>query len=355
MLSQSIYGFPVADSTTIEISKETLRSLLGQIESELHASEVYQRTLAGLQTLLGEAAESAQLLIKAVGREAIRLALGQFVKNYNVFAAVTSEETATDNVEVLDDPSSRVALEAHSSPLVNENNRESNAKLHAPSFSVSEAPPPMRTSTPPAFTKPTKKLTKAERAAQVAEQERQELLRHIGQELRQARLNKSLTLRQLHSRTLVPLHQIEALETGRVEELPEDIYLRGFIRRIGYALGLDGVAIAASLPAPDPAKSVVPSWYRSNSGGGLSAVGFHLSPVHLYLGYAALVAGAVGGLACISQQSTAKEPAELNPEPSPPPSVSPAKRSAAPTAKPGLQSSRVGVKAGPDIAPPEAF
>lgn len=352
----------------IEISKETLRSLLGQIESDLHASEVYQRTLAELHALLGEAAESGQLLIKAVGREAIRLALGQFAKHYKI-VATASEETPANNpkqqsasprLHVPEDTNRNAALETNSFPFPHQNNREPHARTTAAAYSVRQAPSPIRTSTPPAFTKPNKKLTKAEKTAQIAEQERQKLLCQIGQQLRQARLSRSLTVQQLHTRTLVPLHQIEALETGRFEELAEDVYLRGFIRRIGYALNLDGVAMAASLPDPDPVKSVVPSWYRSSSAAGFSAAGFsaagfHLSPVHLYFGYAALVAGAVGGLSYLSQQSTPREPIELNPAPSFPPSVSPSNRTPEPAVKPGLKSSKTGVKAGPDIAPPEAL
>ena len=368
MLSQSIYSFPVTDSTTIEISQEALCSLLSQIELELHAGEVYQRSMAGLQTLLGAAAESAQPMLKAVGREAIRLALGQFARHCQVIAAASQETVAVNPEQPSDEPRPlvredadlEVAVETHSLPLRHQyrvKSEESETTKTAASYSASGVPSSKQisTTTPAAFSKPNKKLTKAERAAQVAEQQRQELLRHIGQELRQVRLKRALTLRQLYTRTLVPLHQIEALETGRLEELPEDVYLRGFIRRIGYALGLDGIAVAASLPAPDPVKSVVPSWYHANSAGGFFPGGFHLSPVHLYFGYAALVAGAVGGLGCMSQQSSARESIEFNPAPVSPPSVSPSARSPEPAGKPGLQSTKAGMKAGPDIAPPEAF
>jgi cytoskeleton protein RodZ len=270
--------------------------------------------------------------------------------------AVNSQEQPLDAFKQLpqENVDHRVAIETHSFSLAGQGSSESEEKNTA--YSVNEVLTHKSISTTlNAFGKPNKKLTKAERAAQVMEQERQERLRHIGQELRQARLQRSLTLRQLHSRTLVPLHQIEALETGRVEELPEDVYLRGFIRRIGHALSLDGIALAASLPNPDPVKSVVPSWYHSNSAKAFLPGGYNLTPVHLYFGYAALVAGAVGGLACMSQKSSAGEPIELDPTLSHPPSVSPSNRDAEPVGKPGLQSTKAGVKAGSDIAPPEAF
>lgn len=147
----------------------------------------------------------------------------------------------------------------------------------------------------------------------------------------------------------MPLHHIEALEAGHVN-LPEDVYVRGFIRRMGCALGLDGVAIAASIPEPDPVKSVVPSWYISDA-----VPGFQLKSVHLYLGYTALIAGAIGGLGLMSKQATPG--VSVEPEPTSPPkaSTSPKTERKNTTSKPGIKSSKTGIKAGADIAPPEAL
>ena len=72
MVFQPAYTNGVSDAT-IEMSQDGLRSILNQIEAELLNSEVYRRTMAGLQTMLGEATNTAQLLVKAVGREAVRL------------------------------------------------------------------------------------------------------------------------------------------------------------------------------------------------------------------------------------------------------------------------------------------
>lgn len=59
---------------------------------------------------------------------------------------------------------------------------------------------------------------------------------------------------------------MEAIENGNWELLPEDVFVRGFIRLMGNALGFNGTALAASLPAPEPTKSVLPSWgeYEKN-------------------------------------------------------------------------------------------
>jgi len=342
MVMQPTYDKGVIENQTIEISQEGLRSILSQIETELLDSEVYRRTMAGLQTMLGEASGTAHILVKAVGREAVRLTFQEFARQYKV-VPVTSEGTNPARDEELDLPH-----------MVEDNPVQAESELDE--TSVEEAANSVEMTKPPSLvsrligdTKPSKKLTKAELEAQKAAQERQELLRQVGQELRQAREARSLSVLQLHNQTLVPLHHIEALEAGCLDHLPEDVYIRGFIRRIAHVLGLNGMAIADSLPAPDPVKSVVPSWYHS-----ATVPGFQLSSMHLYLGYTALIAGAVGGLSLMSKQSTPD--ASIEPQRSGSShAVSPKADRAEPTNKPGIKSSQTGVKAGADIAPPEAM
>jgi len=343
MVMQPMYGKGIIESQTIEISQEGLRPILAQIEAELIDSEVYRRTMAGLQTMLGEASSTAQILVKAVGREAVRLTFQEFARHYKV-VPVSAE--GTNKARQQESNSSQIK-EDHSAM----------AELQTSATSGEEVTNSVETTKPPSLviraigeTKPLKKLTKAQMAAQMAAKEREEVLRQLGQELRQARQTRSLSVRQLHNQTLVPEHHIEALEIGRLDQLPEDVYIRGFIRRVGQALGLDGMAMAASLPAPDPVKSVVPSWYNS-----ASVPEFHLNSVHLYLGYTALIAGAVGGLSWMSNQSTTGTSAEPKPAPSSQASVSPKVDQSKSTTKPGLKSSKTGGKAGPDIAPPEAL
>lgn len=345
MVMQATYGNGVIEHPTIEISQEGLRSILAQIEAELVDSEVYRRSMAGLQTMLGEASSTAQILVKAVGREAVRLTFQQLVRQYNIVPA-SSERTKEVRQEHsnfsqgMDDNS--VHVESHSGTA----SEEEFAKFDG------KTAPLKVTNTQTGNTKQNQKLTKAELAAQKAAKEREEILLQIGQELLRAREARSLSVFQLHTQTLVPMHHIEALETGRLHELPEDVYIRGFIRRIGNALGLNGVSIAASLPEPDPVKSVVPSWYNSTAMPGLQ-----LNSVHLYLGYTALIAGAIGGLGLMSKQAAPEASVEFKPDPAPSShtSTSPKTERAAAKSKPGLQSSKHGIKAGADIAPPEAL
>jgi hypothetical protein len=137
------------------------------------------------------------------------------------------------------------------------------------------------------------------RAEQVEAQDWEECLRQLGQELLQVRQARGISLYQLHLQTLVPLNHLKALETGKIDKLPQDIYVRGFIRRLGDGLGLDGARMAASIPARVPVNSLDSSTNRN-----ASSLGFALGPVHFYLGYAVLMVVAVGALLLLSHQAT---------------------------------------------------
>lgn len=332
MQPTSDHGF--SDNPTLEMSQEGLRSILNEIETELINSEIYRRTMAGLQTMLGEASSTAQILVQAVGREAVRLTFQQFARQYKVVPVTAEDMHQEEELEL----SQTTEAQSHTT------------SVETLSDAVETTKSPDLISRTIGETKPRKKLTKAEVTAQKLAQERDDLLRQVGQELRQARQARSLSVEQVYRQTLVPIHQIEALEAGRLDQLPEDVYVRGFIRRMSEALGLNGSAMASSIPIPDPVKSVVPSWYHDSS-----VSGFHLNSVHLYLGYAALIAGAVGGLNWMSHQSAPGSSVEPEPANSSQSSLSPKDEEAQSKTKPGVQSSKSGVKVGSDIAPPEAL
>ncbi|NER50891.1 MAG: hypothetical protein F6J92_30320 [Symploca sp. SIO1A3] len=344
MVMQPTYGNTAIQYPVIEGSQEGLRSLLEQIEAELLDSEVYRRTKAGLETMLGEAASAAQMLVKAVGREAVRLTFQQIVEQYNI-VPVASEEKNQASSEYADAPQVQEKEPMKIEPPIEATSEEEKSNT------VEKTKQPGLIARAIAYTKPSKEFPE-QKLAEQKEQEREQLLLEIAQQLQQKRQALSLSVRQLHNQTLVPIHIINALETGNLEKLPEDVYLRGFIRRLGQALGLNGVAMAASLPAPDPVKSVIPSWSQQPS----ESRGVQFNSVHMYLGYTALIAGAVGGLSLMSNQSLPKLFAEPDADNASGLSVSSEDETNIPDdTKPGLQSSQNGVKAGSDIAPPESF
>ncbi|MEH2135810.1 helix-turn-helix domain-containing protein [Nostoc sp.] len=74
-----------------------------------------------------------------------------------------------------------------------------------------------------------------------------EQLKEITTQLRQVRQEKSIRIEEIAAQTLIRAGVLQALEEERFEELPEPIFLQGFIRRYGDALGLDGNALSHTL------------------------------------------------------------------------------------------------------------
>lgn len=222
-----------------------------QIEQELNHSEIYQQAIAQWQNLTGTPAESAKMLIDAIAKETMRLT---FHLSFNPDEALESD-----------------------TPV-------------APPQETQPERPHKRMNFP--------RLTqKAKPQNKTLADSRAESCRQIGRAIAQARIAQNLSLEKIYIRTLIPVCHLRALEEGNLDELPEDVYLRGFIRQVGNVLGLNGVALAATLP--EAPSSVVPSWYRASS----PSIDMRVTPLHLYLGYTALIAGAVGGLSWLSQHN----------------------------------------------------
>ena len=74
-----------------------------------------------------------------------------------------------------------------------------------------------------------------------------EQLKEITTHLRQVRQEKSIRIEEVAAATLIRAGVLQALEEKRFEELPEPIFVQGFIRRYGDALGLDGNALSHTL------------------------------------------------------------------------------------------------------------
>ncbi|MGB8691420.1 MAG: helix-turn-helix domain-containing protein [Microcoleus sp.] len=413
----------VTDHRTIEFSEESFRSVLSQIEAELLCSDTYSHALASLQTMLGEAASAAEILIRAVSREAVKLAFQRLPKQNKTELQGSKESFAAGipaavAVTELQPPLPAAVFDRKSATLESppeitsdtdsliaycDRDTDTSEKSKQPPTDETVGTPALRplatplavvapgssfgyTVTEPSHTvtEPSHRVaepnhTVAEPSHRVAEpshtvaersrsakrqkntpeetaapsvQQRKDCLCELGRELRQGRQIRCLSLQQLHDQTLVPLHHLESIENGEIEKLPQDIYLRGFIRRIGDALGLDGHAMADALPKPEPSQIVNPYLSVSDSS---STDGFQMHPVHLYLGYTALMAGAVGGLAWLSQQPVVPGAQAVPQTQVKPPSVAPAQKRQEKAPKPGLKKSisHGGMVMGADMAPPE--
>ncbi|MBE9049867.1 helix-turn-helix domain-containing protein [Nostocales cyanobacterium LEGE 11386] len=71
-----------------------------------------------------------------------------------------------------------------------------------------------------------------------------EQLKEITQYLLQVRQEKSIRIEAIAATTNIRLTFLQALDAGQFAELPEPVYVQGFIRRYGDAIGLDGTALA---------------------------------------------------------------------------------------------------------------
>ena len=73
---------------------------------------------------------------------------------------------------------------------------------------------------------------------------KKEQLKEIVNSLVKARQEQSLTIEEIAMKTLIRPALLQALEEGQFEELPELIFVRGFIILYGDALGLNGNSLA---------------------------------------------------------------------------------------------------------------
>ncbi len=69
-------------------------------------------------------------------------------------------------------------------------------------------------------------------------------LANIGQRLKSAREAQGLTLVQVYERTKIPLNHLQSVEEGDTEDLPEPVFIFGFIKRYAECIGLDGQVLA---------------------------------------------------------------------------------------------------------------
>jgi cytoskeletal protein RodZ len=126
-------------------------------------------------------------------------------------------------------------------------------------------------------------------------QEQIEKLKDIGSRLKQYRQEQSLSLEDVAFQTRIQARLLKAIEDGRIDILPEPVYVQGLIKRFADALGLDGEDISNDYPTWPSIFFMKPSW--------LSLPSAQLRPVHLYFSYILLVFLAVNALSAIVNKS----------------------------------------------------
>jgi cytoskeletal protein RodZ len=107
----------------------------------------------------------------------------------------------------------------------------------------------------------------------------------IGAQLKQVRENRAIPLHQITSTTLIAERHLRAIEEGDIDELPEAIYIQGFIRKYGQALGMEELAEDFPLEAQSDPKT------------SLTLPKTELRPFHLYALYIGVIGVAISMLA----------------------------------------------------------
>ncbi len=149
--------------------------------------------------------------------------------------------------------------------------------------------------------------------------EQAECLADLGSQLRELRQAQGVPLEQVAGKTRIQSRLLKAIEQGRLEDLPESVYVHSFIRQYADALGLNGVQFASKFPRVEMSlPKIRPSWR--------SLPIAQLRPMHLYLLYMVLIVGAVNGLSYLLNRSVQSSIAsmEMPKPPTAPPAMGPA-------------------------------
>ncbi|MBU7582005.1 MAG: helix-turn-helix domain-containing protein [Nostoc sp. TH1S01] len=88
------------------------------------------------------------------------------------------------------------------------------------------------------------------------QENQKEQLKEISKTLRQVREEKSIQLEEVAIKTNIRLACLKALDAGQFDELPEAVYIQGFIRRYADVIGLDGAALAKTFATEVPTATV---------------------------------------------------------------------------------------------------
>jgi cytoskeleton protein RodZ len=69
-------------------------------------------------------------------------------------------------------------------------------------------------------------------------------LDQIGQKLKAAREGQGLSLSQIYERTKIPTNHLQSIDEGWADDLPEPVYVAGFIKRYADCVGLNGQSLS---------------------------------------------------------------------------------------------------------------
>ena len=110
---------------------------------------------------------------------------------------------------------------------------------------------------------------------------KQSSLKRIGNFIKEARLSRNQSIEELASDLKIGAHQLEAIEEGNEEKLPEKVFVKAMIRRISQKLKLDTDFIMAEFKTErkevkieEIVEEVSKKNYKSRQSKNLNPVGF---------------------------------------------------------------------------------
>lgn len=74
---------------------------------------------------------------------------------------------------------------------------------------------------------------------------REEIVRQIAKTIHERRRSRGLTLEKVHQAIKIRIPYLQSIEQGDWNELPGEVYIRGFLKRYAQYLGLDPVTLMA--------------------------------------------------------------------------------------------------------------
>ncbi len=345
--TQSAYIF----SSTISLNQ--MISLVTEIEAEVYASPIYCNALATL-TKNSQNKKNTNSILKKITRYVIRVAFQRFLSipefqrqplPVQPFALSNlplnnppKESMTQENLPNSTMPSTleeTQSLPKHEEPHIVQAIAESSDSSYPNKFDdlVSKAKE-LETKIHHSIEKfrIAKPATEASAIAQDQltnnqRTDRHQRLQEIGGQIREARLAKSITIAQINVNTAISSSKIEAIEEGCLEKLPEEIYVQGYIRRLGNAVGLDGDRLAhyfLSSP-PNPVENIQQSGHKKSSTPNNNNK-IDLNSMHLFWVYILLICSSFWWLCLIVNNTDAStniienhnkdlEPLPITPEP----------------------------------------
>ncbi len=333
----SFTPFETSDADTQDALRDCARSeswrhLVAQVESSLCREDRSRQALDQLQQLAAEQGANTQFLLKAVIRETIRLTM-ECLSEAKTRLSFTSSAQVEESVQ----PTQPIEAVAPILTIQEKQAREDAAMVEALNHALKSAEAPsLLDRLRSGQSKPAKLSPEVLHQQAIASRTRD--LHALCHHVHTVRLSLGLELKQIHAETFIGLHHLQALDQGKIDRLPEDVYLRGFLRRLEKCLRCPEGDLTSRLPdavSPKtmgrfPFREASPTLQHSSQNSSLnpqsiqpSSPGFNLpfQPNYAYLTYAALMAS---GIFLVSNQGSPKStltPIKIDAQPPAPATV----------------------------------